>query len=104
MLIQFLWSVSLYLSLLLHTYHWHLAPLLVVYRSDDTHKKDGDALYLQGFYPPAGGFAAGKVLPSVAERQSSLCGQVSHGLCCCGSDGTAISLQVPLEDQFKPSR
>lgn len=33
-----------------------LSSLTVVYRSDDTHKKDGDALYLQGFYPSVGCF------------------------------------------------
>lgn len=30
-----------------------LSSSTVVYRSDDTHTKDGDALYLQGFYPSA---------------------------------------------------
>lgn len=79
-----------------------------VYRNDDTHEKDGDALYLQGFHPSAGCFGrrlcCWHVLSSVAVRQSSLCGQKSCGLCGCGNDRIASALQIPLEDQFKPSR
>lgn len=85
-----------------------LSSLTVVFRSDDTHKKDGDAFYMQGFYHSVGCFGrrlcCWHVLSSVAVRQSSLCGQKSCGLCCCGNDRTASSLQILLEDQFKPPR
>lgn len=85
-----------------------LSSLAVVYKSDDTHKKDGDALSLQGFYPSVGCFGrrlcCWHVLSSVAVRQSSLCGQKPRGLCCCGKDRTASSLQIALENQWKPSR
>lgn len=85
-----------------------LTSSTVVYKSDDTHKKDGDALYLQGFYPPAGCFGSRlccwHVLPSVAVRRSSLRGQKSRGFGRCGNDRTASSLQIPLEDELKPPR
>lgn len=80
-----------------------LSSLTVGFRSDDTHKKDGDALYLQGFCPSMGCFGrrlcCWHILSSVAVRQSSLCGQKSCGLCCCGNDRTASSLQILLEDR-----